>query len=81
MEQNSGDRSRKSPVRPNRVSQSQTRHSGHWFTGRVFCIPALSGHGASTGGTMQLYWRQREVVIGISAAGDICIPLRKLCCK
>jgi hypothetical protein len=32
----------------------------------VFCDPALIGHGAYTGGTMQLYIRQSETVEGLS---------------
>lgn len=58
------------------ASVGQPLHSTHWAVGRVFTRPALSGHGADTGGTMQLYCRQRELLMGISAVGFICIPVK-----
>jgi hypothetical protein len=56
-------------------------HSGHWSAGRVFCDPDLIGHGAYTGGTMQLYMRQSETPEGSDDDGDISMPVRKLCCR
>ncbi|KAF2619652.1 hypothetical protein F2Q68_00038212 [Brassica cretica] len=56
-------------------------HLLHCEVGLVFCGPALSGHSVCNGGTMQLYCKHSELLTGISSAGLICIPVRKLCCR